>query len=77
MAKITHIQIGMRRLYQHPWISFENFTIEGGLTVELEPGETPARSRREIISDSARADDRDVQAVQTEEAAERALEESR
>lgn len=44
MAKVTHIQIGMRRLYQHPWIAFENFTIEGGLTVELEPGETPAEA---------------------------------
>lgn len=41
MPKVTHITIGARRLYQHPHIAFENFTIEGGLTVELEPGETP------------------------------------
>lgn len=41
MAKVTHITIGARRLYQHPRIAFENFAIEGGLTVELEPGETP------------------------------------
>lgn len=41
MAKVTHITISARRLYQHPHIAYENFAIEGGLTVELEPGETP------------------------------------
>jgi hypothetical protein len=44
MARVTHITVGMRRLYQHPWIAYENFTIEGALTVELEPGETPAEA---------------------------------
>ena len=43
MAKVT---IGMRRLYRHPFIDFENFTIEGGLTVEVEDGETPSDAAR-------------------------------
>lgn len=42
MAKITHVTVGLRRLYKHPWIDFENFTIEGSITTELEPGDTPA-----------------------------------
>lgn len=42
MAKVTHVTVGLRRLYRHPWIDFENFTIEGSVTVEVEPGETPA-----------------------------------
>lgn len=46
MAKVTHITIGLRRLYKHPFEDFENFTIEGGLTVEVEPGETPEEAAR-------------------------------
>lgn len=46
MAKITHITVGLRRLYKHPFIDFENFTIEGSLTLELEPDETPAEAAR-------------------------------
>jgi hypothetical protein len=42
MPKITHITVGLRRLYRHPFIDFENFTIEGSITVELEEGDTPA-----------------------------------
>ena len=42
MPKITHVTVGLRRLYKHPWIEFENFTIEGSLTLELEPDDTPA-----------------------------------
>lgn len=46
MAKITHVTVGLRRLYRHPWIDFENFTIEGSLTVELEGDDTPADAVR-------------------------------
>lgn len=46
MAKITHVHIGLRRLYQHPYISFENFTIESGMTIELEPGDTPVEAAK-------------------------------
>lgn len=42
MAKITHVTIGLRRLYKHPFIDFENFTIEGSITVELEPNDAVA-----------------------------------
>lgn len=42
MPKITHVTVGLRRLYKHPFIDFENFTIEGSITTELEPGDTPA-----------------------------------
>lgn len=42
--KVTHVTVGMRRLYKHPWIDFENWTIEGSVTVEVEPGETPAEA---------------------------------
>ena len=45
MAKITHITIGMRRRYKHPFYDYESFEIEGGLTVEVEPGETVAEAR--------------------------------
>lgn len=42
MPKITHVTVGLRRLYKHPFIDFENFTIEGSITTELGPGDTPA-----------------------------------
>lgn len=44
MPKITHITIGMQRKYQHPYITYESFQIEGSVTVELEDGETPAEA---------------------------------
>lgn len=46
MAKITHISIGMKRKYKHPFYDFESYEIEGGMTVELEPGETPIEAAR-------------------------------
>lgn len=39
MPKITHVTVGLRRLYKHPFEDFENFTIEGSITTELEPGD--------------------------------------
>ena len=44
MPKITHITVGMTRKYQHPFIGFESFQIEGSVTAELEDGETPAEA---------------------------------
>lgn len=44
MPKITQITVGMRRLYRHPWIDFENFSIEGSVTATVEEGETPAEA---------------------------------
>lgn len=44
MAKVKSFRIGFRRLYQHPRIAFENFTIEGALEVELEPDESMAEA---------------------------------
>lgn len=41
MPKVRSVTVGLRRLYKHPWIDFENFTIEGSITVDLEDGETP------------------------------------
>lgn len=42
MAKVRSITVGMARTYQHPHIAYENFRIEGSVTVDLEEGETPA-----------------------------------
>ena len=42
MPKITHVHVGMKRKYMHPYVTYESFEIEAGLTVELEPGDTPA-----------------------------------
>jgi hypothetical protein len=44
MAKVTSVTVGLRRLYKHPFEDFENFTIEGSITSEVEPGETPAEA---------------------------------
>lgn len=44
MARVRSITIGFARLYQHPHIAFENFRIEGQVTVDLEDGETPAEA---------------------------------
>jgi len=41
MGRIKEITVGMRRLYRHPFIDFENWTIEGALTIEVEEGEDP------------------------------------
>lgn len=46
MTKITHVTVGLRRLYKHPFIDFENFTIEGSITVALGDGDTPADAMR-------------------------------
>ena len=42
MAVVKSCTIGLRRLYKHPFADFENFTIEGALTIELEPDESMA-----------------------------------
>jgi hypothetical protein len=34
----------MARTYQHPHIAYENFRIEGQVTVDLEDDETPAEA---------------------------------
>lgn len=39
MAKVKEFTVGLRRLYKHPFEDFENFTIEGSLTVTLDEGE--------------------------------------
>lgn len=44
MAKVRSITIGMARTYQHPHIAYENFRIEGQVSVDLEEGETPAEA---------------------------------
>lgn len=44
MPKVRSITIGFARLYQHPHIAFENFRIEGSVTVDLDPDETPAEA---------------------------------
>lgn len=44
MAKVRSITIGMTRKYQHPHFQFENFQIEGAITVDLEEDETPAEA---------------------------------
>ena len=49
MAKVRSITIGFTRKYQHPHISFENFQIEGAITVDLEEGETPAEAVLEAV----------------------------
>lgn len=46
MAKITHIHVGMKRKYMHPYVTYESFEIEAALTVELEPGDTPLEAAR-------------------------------
>lgn len=45
MPRVTHITVGMTRKYQHPYIGYESFQIEGSVTVELEDGETPEEAR--------------------------------
>lgn len=44
MAKVTSVTVGFRRLYKHPFEDFENFTVEGSVTVEVGPDETPAEA---------------------------------
>ena len=44
MPKVRSITIGMTRKYQHPFIDYENFQIEGSVTVDLEEGETAAEA---------------------------------
>lgn len=44
MPRVRSITVGMSRTYQHPHIAYENFRIEGQVTVDLEPGETPAEA---------------------------------
>jgi hypothetical protein len=41
MAKVTHVHVGMKRKYMHPFITYESFEIEAALTLELEPDEDP------------------------------------
>lgn len=41
MAKVTRITVGMQRKYQHPFITYESFQIEGSVTLDLEDGEDP------------------------------------
>lgn len=45
MPKVTHITIGMKRRYKHPFESYESFEIEGSITVQLEEGDTPESAR--------------------------------
>ena len=44
MSKVRQITIGMARKYQHPYITYESFQIEGSIVVDLEDGETPAEA---------------------------------
>lgn len=44
MAKIRTVTIGMQRKYQHPFVAYESFQIEGSVTVDLDDGETPAEA---------------------------------
>lgn len=44
VAKLRTITIGVARKYQHPYVTYESFQIEGSVTVDLEEGETPAEA---------------------------------
>jgi hypothetical protein len=44
VPRVSRITIGFARTYQHPHIAYENFRIEGQVTVDLEDGETPAEA---------------------------------
>lgn len=44
MAKVTHVTVGMKRRYKHPYETYESFEIEGSITVAVEDGETPAEA---------------------------------
>lgn len=41
MGRIKEVTVGLRRLYKHPFEDFENFTIEGAITSEVDEGEEP------------------------------------
>lgn len=44
MPKVRSITIGLARKYQHPYVTYESFQIEGSITVDLEDGDTPAEA---------------------------------
>lgn len=44
VPEVRSITIGFARRYLHPHIAYESFQIEGSITVDLEPGETPAEA---------------------------------
>lgn len=46
MAKVTHVTVGMKRRYKHPYETYESYEIEGSITAEVEEGETPAEAVR-------------------------------
>lgn len=41
MGRIKEVTVGLRRLYKHPYEDFENFTIEGAITSEVDEDEDP------------------------------------
>lgn len=46
MGRITSVTIGMQRKYQHPYVGFESFQIEGSVTAEVDEGEDPIEVAR-------------------------------
>jgi hypothetical protein len=44
VPRVRSITIGVTRKYQHPYIPYENFQIEGSVTVDLDDDETPAEA---------------------------------
>lgn len=47
MGRVTHVRVGLRRLYALP--NFENFTIEGAVEAEVDFDETPAEAAAALM----------------------------